>query len=129
MTAFEEEEVTEEIEHTLECCPECGGRLEELVEEKIRDEADYEVQVIKKRHRYGSYRCMECGKTVHAPIPQRLRSENQYGPAVQAMALALVDLGFVSIGRTRQILSGMLGGSFSRVKDLSGKSRKKQPGC
>lgn len=125
MTAFEEEEVTEEIEHTLECCPECGGRLEELVEEKIRDEADYEVQVIKKRHRYRSYRCMECGKTVHAPIPQRLRSENQYGPAVQAMALALVDLGFVSIGRTRQILNGMLGGKLQPSEGFIGKVQKK----
>ena len=125
MEAFSEEEVTETIEHTLDRCPLCGGALEELDEADTKDEADYEVRIIKKRHRFKKYLCKECGKIVRAPIPRQLKEKNQYGPALQAMALALVDLGFVSVGRAQEIVTGILHRKLSPSEGYVGKVQKK----
>lgn len=127
MEPFKEEEVTETQEHTLDACPECGGDLEELDESEatIKDEADYEVKIIKKRHRFKKYRCKKCGKIVRAPIPKRLKEQNQYGPALQAMALALVDLGFVSVSRAQDIVAGILHRGLSPSEGFVGKVQKK----
>lgn len=48
LSAFSEDEVTENVSHTLEVCPDCGTKLEESGE-RIKDEIDYEVKVIKRR--------------------------------------------------------------------------------
>lgn len=125
MDAFHAEEVTETEEHTLETCPICGGELEELEGPVLKDEADYEVKIIKKRHVFKKYRCKGCGKEVRAKIPKRLKEQNQYGPAVQAMALALVDLGFVSVGRARKILTGILHEKLIPSEGYVGKVQKK----
>lgn len=125
LRAFGEDEVTINQRHVLDQCPECGGELEELQDQETRDESDYEVKIIKKRHKYPKYRCKKCGKTVQAEIPYRLREENQYGPEVQAMLLALLDLGFVSVSRAREILTGMLGGKLSPSEGYVGKIQKK----
>ena len=80
LKAFREEEITEEAVHGYTCCPECGG---ELVKEgeRCKDELDYEVVVIKRRHRFQTYRCQKCHKQISYPVPKRLKEENQYGPA------------------------------------------------
>ena len=125
MEFFHEEEVTDVEEHTLDVCPFCGGGLEEVSRPVEKDEADYEVKIIKKRHRYHKYRCRNCGKEVRAKIPHRLKEQNQYGPALQAMALALVDLGFVSVARAQEIISGILHKKLSPSVGYVGKVQKK----
>ena len=125
MEAFREEEITETIDHTLNSCPLCGGDLEKLDEADTKDEADYEVRIIKKRHRFWKYLCKKCGKIVRVPIPKRLKEQNQYGPALQAMALALVDLGFVSVGRAQEIVTGILHRKLSPSEGYVGKVQKK----
>ena len=127
LKAFKKEEVTETREHTLDACPECGGDLEELDESEavIKDEADYEVRIIKRRHRFKKYRCKKCGKIVRAKIPKRLKEQNQYGPTLQAMILALVDLGFVSISRAQEIVTGILHRRLLPSEGFVGKVQKK----
>ena len=127
MEAFDEEEITETVKHTLDRCPICGGELETLgeAEAEIKDEADYEVRIIKKRHRFRKYLCKKCGKIVRAPIPQQLKEQNQYGPSLQAMALALVDLGFVSVSRAQEIVSGILHKQLAPSQGFVGKVQKK----
>jgi transposase len=126
MQAFEEEEISHTEEHTLDACPHCRGRLEKLPEDPIeKDETDYEVHIIKKRHRYPKYRCTKCGKTVRAKIREELKEENQYGPNILALTLALVDMGFVSIGRTKDIVCGFLGKQVKPSVGLVGKVQKK----
>lgn len=118
-------EVTETTDYLLETCPECGGELEELGEEVNKDEIEYEVRVIRKRHRFPKYRCKNCGKTVRANIPKHLKESVQYGAGIQALALALVDLGFVSIGRAKIILDGILQGKLEPSEGFVGKLQKK----
>ena len=125
MKAFGEEEITEVEEHTVDVCPFCGGELEEAGEPVTKDEADYEVKIIKRRHRYHKYHCTKCGKEVRAKIPKRLKEQNQYGPALQAMALSLVDLGFVSIKRAQEIVAGILHKKLIPSAGYIGKVQKK----
>lgn len=125
MKGFEEDEVTEAEDHELDVCPFCGGELKEAGDPVIKDEADYEIKIIKKRHRYHKYQCQNCGKEVRAKIPQRLKEQNQYGPAIQAMALALVDLGFVSVARAQEIAAGILHKKLEPSVGYVGKVQKK----
>ena len=125
MEAHPDEEVTDTEEHPLDECPICGGELEELGESIDKDETDYEVRIIRKRHRFKKYRCRRCGKEVRASIPKHLKERNQYGANLQAMILALLDLGFISVNRTRSISVGMLGGKLKLSGGFVGKVQKK----
>ena len=46
---------------------------------------------------------------MHSPIPCHLKESIQYGSNIQALGLALQDIGFVSINRTRKLLDGFIG--------------------
>jgi hypothetical protein len=69
---------------------------------------DYKVTVIKTRHIFYEYECLICGKTVHSPIPLNIKEPVQYGSEIQALSLALINQGFVSINRTAQIIAGLM---------------------
>lgn len=105
MPAFSDAEITDTILHETDACPDCGGSLTEI-RDIPRDELDYVVKVVKRRHVFKEYRCNQCGRVFRTSDPS-LRAENQYGSVVQAMALALLNIGFVSIGRTQRLLSGL----------------------
>ncbi|MDO5139652.1 MAG: transposase, partial [Oscillospiraceae bacterium] len=96
----------EHVDHPLEKCPHCGGNDLEEIRDIPKDEVDYEVKVVKKRHHFKECLCKNCGKIVRSKSPF-LKAENQYGPVIQALALAELDLGFVSINRTRVLLSNL----------------------
>lgn len=106
MKNFSEDEITETTDHTLTECPICGSHNLEEMDVTVKDEYDYEVKVIKHRHRFVEYKCLDCGKIVRAPLGS-LVAPNQYGKVIQAMALSLLDLGFVSINRAQKILTGL----------------------
>lgn len=96
----------EPVEHPLAHCPLCGSDDLEEIGTIDKDELDYEVRVVKKRHHFKKCRCKCCGKIVRSK-DSALKADNQYGPVIQAMALASMDLGFVSINRTRSLLRGI----------------------
>ena len=105
MPQFSVEEITETVSHGLAFCPKCGSTNLEDIDVTYRDEYDYEVKVIKRRNRFIEYLCLDCGTMVRAPL-NGLVAPNQYGSTMQAMALSLMNVGFVSLNRTRKILTG-----------------------
>ena len=107
LNAFAEDEVTEDAVHGYSECPVCGGKMVRLPEEICKDELDYEVVVVKRRHHYPVYECEKCGKRFRQPIPDCLKEENQYGSRTQALALSLMNVGNVSMGKTRKIICGL----------------------
>ena len=126
MEAFPDDELTEVVPHELDACPECGGSLTEI-REIPKDELDYEVIVVKKRHVFMEYMCECCGKVIRTKDPA-LKAENQYGSNIQATALALMDLGFVSINRTRSLLCGIAPDSISISEGYLAKLQKRYSG-
>lgn len=126
MEAFSEEEITEITTHEMTVCPECGNALREI-RDILKDELDYEIKVVKKHHIFKEYICNNCGKTVRTKDPS-LKAENQYGPAIQATALALMNLGFVSMNRTRSLLCGIDPESVSISEGYLAKLQKRHAG-
>lgn len=105
------DEVTDTQEHALDVCPYCGGELEEVGCDN-KDVLDYEVKVIKKRHKFPRYRCRNCGKESRARVENRLKEKCQYGSTLQAMILSLLDLGFISVNRVKKLLNGFFSGKL-----------------
>lgn len=125
LAGFEESEVTETEAHTADICPECGSSsLEKGGEDIIKDETDCKVVLIKRRHRFYVYRCLCCGKTFHSPIPLHLKEKNQYGENLKALALSLTDQGYVSIGRTRDMIHGLCNGQIKPSEGYIAKLQK-----
>lgn len=107
LEAFSEEEVTETEIHKPKSCPYCGNPDIKETENTIqKDELDYEIVVIKRRHYYPECTCQKCGKRFREEIPVRLKEENQYGANVQTLLLALTNIGNVSINKARKMIYG-----------------------
>lgn len=124
LASFAESEITDTVTHTLDVCPDCGGEPIETGE-RHKDESDYEVRLIKRRNIFKEYICSKCRKSIHAPIPKNLKETNQYGSSIQANILSLVNLGFVSINRTRRLVCGFLGNEFSVSEGYISKLQKR----
>ncbi len=69
------QEITKTEIHTIEACQHCGGKVEETEECVIKDELDYELVVIKKRHHFPVCKCMDCGRKSRQAVPMKLKEE------------------------------------------------------
>lgn len=110
---FKEEEINEEVEHIMEQCPCCNSSaIEKTGKIKEKDELDYKIVVIKRRHQFIEYECKECGKKFHENIPNSLKEENQYGPEVQALELTLMNQANVTINKAQKVTYGLTNGKI-----------------
>lgn len=107
LKAFADHEVTETENHKPAVCPSCGGPVEETGKTIDKDELDYEVVVIKRRHQFSVCRCAGCGNEFHDPIPVKLKEANQYGSHVRSLALSLMNIGNVSVNKVRKMVYGL----------------------
>ena len=114
MNKFMDDEITDRVYHPYDGnCPSCQGILEETGKTITKDETDIEIRTVKRRHYFEVYRCSCCGKEVHDPIPNNIKEENQYGPAVQATALSLMNSCNVPINKTGQFIAGITNGKIA----------------
>lgn len=109
IASLNDDEITAYEDHTLDYCPDCGSDCLTLLGKRGKDVIDYEVILKKKRHNFWIYQCTKCGHFVHSPIPLHLKEQVQYGPNIQALGLALQDIGYVSINRTSKLIGGIIG--------------------
>lgn len=103
---FTEEEINKEETIELKECPKCHGKLIDINQTIDKDVLDYKFIVIKKRVKFKEYKCPCCEKIVHAPIPNDLKEDNQYGPNVKTLILELLNEGTISINRVKRIIKG-----------------------
>ncbi len=122
---FKDDEITDTYIHDLvnkKC--NCGGHLI-LIEKRYKDEFDIRVRLMKIRHEFGEYECDLCHNKVNAPIPNNLKEENQYGKGAQALALSLVNEGYVSFHRTRELISGFTNNEMNMSEGYIAKLQKR----
>ena len=123
---FKKEEITEQIEHSMDKCPCCSSAtIIETGEVKEKDELDYKIVVVKRRHIFKEYKCEECGKSFHQEIPNNLKEDNQYGPQVQALELTLMNQANVTINKAQKITYGMTNGEIDLSEGYIAKLQKR----
>lgn len=113
LNKFENREVTEIVPHVKIACPNCMSTELDETNVKERDELDYEIKIIKRRHKFYEYECKECGAIVKSEIPSYLHAENNYGANLKALCSTLTNYGFVSYNRTRKIVCGLTNGEIN----------------
>lgn len=104
---------------SAERCNLCGGEILDTGEMAVKDEFDVVINVIKRRHEYHIYQCIECGARVRLQIDPKLKEANQYGRNVQAMALSLMATGNVAVNKVRMLINGMTAGAMNPSEDSS----------
>jgi hypothetical protein len=112
-----EGEVTDTVFHALDDAAECVicGSNDLIYSGTFEDhyEYDVEVKVKKVRHRYYLYLCSFCGAIVKSAEGPDFRSQCQYGPGVQALALSLMNTVNAPINKVAMFLKGISGDELS----------------
>ncbi len=112
-----DEEVNDVVQHEVdgEVCPWCGSDQAVCTGEirESRYEYDIEIHVIKRRHDYYVYRCLDCGREYLSELDPKLRSTCQYGSTVQGVALSLMGSVNAAINKVPLFLSGITGGKIN----------------
>ena len=122
---FNDDEITEEVKHTIDTCPNCNSKNIKVTNIKVRDELDFKITIIKRRHYFYEYICEDCGNKFKSEIPENLHAENQYGNEVKTLTLNLLDYGFISYNRVRKIISGFTNGEIDPSEGYLVKLQKK----
>ena len=126
LKSFSDDEINEFPFHPYEDnCPLCDCELEYTGNDITKDETDIEVKTVKRRHRFGIYRCRCCGKEIHIPIPNNLKEENQYGPMVQATALSLMNSCNTAMNKAGDFLAGITDGNVNPCDGYMAKLQKR----
>lgn len=101
---FTEDEITETIEHRLEICPNCNGKL---IEKNIvlSDIIDIEVTIKKTRHKIHNYKCSCCHKNVTAN--DKLPRGVTYGDNINSIALSMMNESNTPLNKITTFLSGI----------------------
>lgn len=120
---FKEEEITEKVEYTLNKCPKCGGKLDDI-NIVINDVIDVTVKVIKRRNNIHNYKCKCCGKKVSAndTLPRAVI----YGENVNSIILSMMNEGNVAINKIAKHISGI---SNNEINLSEGYIAKLQKNC
>lgn len=128
LASFAEDEITNTIEHKIDICPNCGKKM--ISTGKIVNKDEYELKFIveKRRHQFIETICEHCGTTEIVSIPTELKEANQYGKHIQALALTLMNEGYVSIQRTSEIISGLSQGEINLSEGYVAKIQKRLSG-
>lgn len=126
---FEDDEVDEIIEHKITECPQCHSIMLNTDNIKIRDEYQFKLIVKKIRHKFIETTCPQCGHVEKIMIPEHLHASNQYGKSVQALALTLMNEGYVSMNRTASIIEGLTHGEIAPSVGYISKLNKRLYGC
>lgn len=119
---FKDDEITNTIEHTLDCCPECGGKLKEVSIVKS-DIIDIEVKVTKTRNNIHNYRCNHCKKNISAN--NDLPRGASYGDSVNALILSLLNESNVAYNKVQKHIYGISNGEIDLSEGYLAKLQKK----
>ena len=57
---FNDDEITEEVNHTMDKCPNCNSKNIKVINVKVRDELDFKITIIKRRHYFKKGTLLNC---------------------------------------------------------------------
>jgi len=110
---FPKEEATEVIKILPVECPKCHGKeLEELTTSISKEELDYDVILVKRVNNFKNCKCKSCHYEFHAPIPNHLKEDIQYGTTLQSLAICLTNDIYTPFNKTCQLIKGITEGEI-----------------
>ena len=123
---FNDDEITQQINHEMFNCPCCNSnKIQKTGVVKEKDELDYKIVVEKKRHNFIEYKCKDCGEIFHQDIPNILKEENQYGPQIQALELTFINQANVTINKAQKMTYGITDGQINLSEGYIAKLQKR----
>lgn len=101
---FKDNEINNIVEHTLDKCPKCGGKLEEINVVKS-DIIDIEIKVTKTRSNIHTYKCSCCKSKVSAndDLPRGVT----YGNNIKAIGLSMMNESNTPLNKITSFISGI----------------------
>ena len=102
--------------HTLDVCPDCGGKLKEV---EGSDKIIQQVEIVKKpihiaQHTSLRYWCEHCQKFHDAPMPAHIEKGQLIGPRLTATIAYMKSVCHCSFSTIRKFLRDTVGISISR---------------
>lgn len=113
--AFPPDQIDRTRTYEMNRCPDCGGKLKRLRDERIIQQAEIVRQpVVITEHRAGSYQCTHCGKMHDAPMPATVTKGGLVGPNLTALVAYLKGVCHASFSTIRRFLRDVLQITISR---------------
>ncbi len=113
---FPPEAVDHFASHTLDCCPDCGGRLvlSRCEPEVLQQVEITETPTVVTEHRGLAYWCPHCRKVHYAPRPQTVVKAGLFGPRLTALVAFMKGVGHASFSTIRKFLRDVVRVEVSR---------------
>lgn len=123
---FSDEEVTEIVEIAPTKCNKCHStNIEKLDTSVDKQELDYEVVLVKRKNKFINYKCSDCGNVFHAPIPNDLKENIQYGKTLQSLAVCLTNEIYTPFNKTVKLVQGITNGEINMSEGYVTKLQKR----
>ncbi len=115
-TPFAKDEIDDFQTHTLDGCPDCGGKLKEV---ESTPRVVQQVEVVKKpihieQHTGLCYWCEHCQKFHYAPMPAHIEKGQLIGPRLTAVIAYMKGACHCSFSTIRKFLRDVMGITISR---------------
>ena len=113
---FPPEQVTASEDHTLDCCPDCGGTLADAstAPRVIQQVEIKDIPIEVKEHRGLAYWCANCQRVHYAPLPQEVTKGGLVGPRLTALIAYLKGHCHASFSTIRKFLRDVVRVTISR---------------
>jgi transposase len=102
--------------HTLDCCPDCGGRLvaSRREPEVLQQVEITETPTVVTEHQGLAYWCPHCRKVHYAPIPEPVVKGGLFGPRLTALVAFMKGVCHASFSTIRKFLRDVVRVKVSR---------------
>jgi transposase len=113
---FPPEAIDQVVPYTLDCCPDCGGKLRlfELPADVLQQVEIAAAPTVVTEHRVLGYWCPHCRKYHSASLPKAVEAAGLFGPRLTALVAYLKGVGHASFSTIRRFLRDVVGVQVSR---------------
>jgi transposase len=115
-SAFPPEAVNTVVPYTLDCCPECGGKLRpfERAADVLQQAEIPETPSTVTEHRALAYWCPRCRKAHFTAVPEAVQKAGLFGPRLTALVAFMKGGCHASFSTIRKFLRDVVGVDVSR---------------
>lgn len=113
---FPPEAIDKVVPYTLDCCPDCGGRLRpfENLADVVQQVEITATPTIVTEHQSLGYWCPRCHKFHCAPLPEAVRKAGLFGPRLTALVAFMKGVCHASFSTIRKFLRDVVRVEVSR---------------